>query len=228
MFQNKRVCAARSKTKGFTLIEVLVSIAIFATLSVAAYQVVNQVQRSNEVSTERSARLNALQRSLVILDNDFRQMAQRQFRTNGEEASSKLILMQEYLLDSDTIGVMFTRLGWHNPQQQFPRGEVTKVGYRIKEETLERVWWRYPDTPTGQEGVVTPLLEGIEAFNLEFYNGSSWLKEWQTDRALPKAVKLKLTLKDYGEIERIYLTPSGTINTSDSSDSSSSSGGNNG
>lgn len=228
MFQNKRVCAARNKTKGFTLIEVLVSIAIFATLSVAAYQVVNQVQRSNEVSTERSARLNALQRSLVILDNDFRQMAQRQFRTNGEEASSKLILMQEYLLDSDTIGVMFTRLGWHNPQQQFPRGEVTKVGYRIKEETLERVWWRYPDTPTGQEGVVTPLLEGIEAFNLEFYNGSSWLKEWQTDRALPKAVKLKLTLKDYGEIERIYLTPSGTINTSDSSDSSSSSGGNNG
>jgi general secretion pathway protein J len=228
MSQNKRVCAARSKTKGFTLIEVLVSIAIFATLSVAAYQVVNQVQRSNEVSTERSARLNALQRSLVILDNDFRQMAQRQFRTNGEEASSKLILMQEYLLDSDTIGVMFTRLGWHNPQQQFPRGEVTKVGYRTKEETLERVWWRYPDTPTGQEGVVTPLLEGIEAFNLEFYNGSSWLKEWQTDRALPKAVKLKLTLKDYGEIERIYLTPSGSINTSDSSDSSSSSGGNNG
>ena len=228
MSQNKRVCAARSKTKGFTLIEVLVSIAIFATLSVAAYQVVNQVQRSNEISTERSARLNALQRSLVILDNDFRQMAQRQFRTNGEEASSKLILMQEYLLDSDTIGVMFTRLGWHNPQQQFPRGEVTKVGYRIKEETLERVWWRYPDTPTGQEGVVTPLLEGIEAFNLEFYNGSSWLKEWQTDRALPKAVKLKLTLKDYGEIERIYLTPSGTINTSDSSDSSSSNGGNNG
>ncbi len=228
MSQNKRVCAVRSKTKGFTLIEVLVSIAIFATLSVAAYQVVNQVQRSNEVSTERSARLNALQRSLVILDNDFRQMAQRQFRTNGEEASSKLILMQEYLLDSDTIGVMFTRLGWHNPQQQFPRGEVTKVGYRIKEETLERVWWRYPDTPTGQEGVVTPLLEGIEAFNLEFYNGSSWLKEWQTDRALPKAVKLKLTLKDYGEIERIYLTPSGSINTSDSSDSSSSSGGNNG
>lgn len=120
---------------------------------------------------------------------------------------------------------MFTRLGWHNPQQQFPRGEVTKVGYRIKEETLERVWWRYPDTPTGQEGVVTPLLEGIEAFSLEFYNGSSWLEEWQTDRALPQAVRLKLTLKDYGEIERVYLTPSGGMNTSDSS---SSSGGNNG
>ncbi|MGB1279761.1 MAG: type II secretion system minor pseudopilin GspJ, partial [Vibrio cyclitrophicus] len=75
-----------SKGRGFTLIEVLVSIAIFATLSMAAYQVVNQVQRSNEISIERSARLNQLQRSLVILDNDFRQMAARQFRTDGEEA----------------------------------------------------------------------------------------------------------------------------------------------
>lgn len=87
-----------SKGRGFTLIEVLVSIAIFATLSMAAYQVVNQVQRSNELSAERSARLNQLQRSLVILDNDFRQMAVRQFRTDGEEASSKLVIVKEYLL----------------------------------------------------------------------------------------------------------------------------------
>lgn len=216
-----------SKERGFTLIEVLVSIAIFATLSMAAYQVVNQVQRSNELSIERSARLNQLQRSLVILDNDFRQMAVRKFRTNGEDASSKLILMKEYLLDSDGVGIIFTRLGWHNPQQQFPRGEVTKVGYRIKEETLERVWWRYPDTPAGQEGVITPLLDDVEGFEIEFYDGSRWGKEWQTDKSLPKAVRLKLTLKDYDEIERVYLTPSGTLDqVNDASDSSNSEGNN--
>ena len=215
-----------SKGRGFTLIEVLVSIAIFATLSMAAYQVVNQVQRSNELSTERSARLNQLQRSLVILDNDFRQMAVRQFRTDGEEASSKLVVVKEYLLDSDSIGIVFTRLGWHNPQQQFPRGEVTKVGYRLKEETLERVWWRYPDTPAGQEAVITPLLDEVEALEFEFYDGKRWGKEWQGDKSLPKAVRLKLTLKDYGEIERIYLTPSGTLDqvSGDSNSDSSSSG----
>ena len=69
MSANKRVSRTQglsSNGRGFTLIEVLVSIAIFATLSMAAYQVVNQVQRSNELSIERSARLNQLQRSLVI------------------------------------------------------------------------------------------------------------------------------------------------------------------
>ncbi|NOH96150.1 type II secretion system protein GspJ [Vibrio sp. 99-70-13A1] len=210
----------KRRNKGFTLIEVLVSIAIFATLSMAAYQVVSQIQRSNEVSIERSARLNELQRSLVILDNDFRQMALRQFRTDGENTSSKLILSQPYLLDSDSNGVMFTRLGWHNPQQQFPRGEVTKVGYRIKEKTLERVWWRYPDTPTGQLGVITPMLSNIESFELEFYDGKNWLKEWAAQLTLPKAVKLILTLEDYGDVERVYLTPDGKVTRTSESDSS--------
>ena len=53
--------------RGFTLIEVLVSIAIFASMSVAAYQVVSQVQRSNVLSQERTQRLNELQRAMVMM-----------------------------------------------------------------------------------------------------------------------------------------------------------------
>lgn len=192
----------RQRVKGFTLIEVLVSIAIFASLSVAAYQVVSQVQRSNALSQERTQRLNEIQRAMVMMDNDFRQMAMRQTRTNGEEPASRLIFWSDYLLDSDTKGLMFARLGWHNPQQQFPRGEVTKVGYRLKEETLQRVWWRYPDTPVGQQGTVTPLLTQVESFDMRFYDGKQWKKEWAEEKALPKAVSVVLTLKDYGEIAR--------------------------
>ncbi len=200
-----------TRSKGFTLIEVLVSIAIFATLSVAAYQVVSQVHKSNALSAERGARLNELQRALVMMDNDFRQMALRQFRTDGNEPSKKLIAWGDYVLDSDDKGVMFTRGGWHNPQQQFPRGEVTKVGYRVKDEVLQRVWWRYPDTPAGQEGVVTPLLTEIESLDMTFYDGKKWQKNWAKSKALPKAVTVTLVLKDYGEIKRVYLTSGGEL-----------------
>ncbi|PMH46029.1 type II secretion system protein GspJ [Vibrio sp. 10N.286.49.B3] len=206
--------SAVRKVAGFTLIEVLVAIAIFAAMSVAAYQVVNQVQRSNVASQERSHRLSELQRALVYLDSDFRQMALRQFRTNGEAPAGQLIYWQDYLLESDTKGVLFTRLGWHNPQQQFPRGEVTKVGYRIQDETLQRVWWRYPDTPVGQEGIVTPLLSQVTDFNLEFYDGSNWLKEWEQTLTLPQAVSVNIELEDYGLIKRIYLTSGGKLNGS--------------
>lgn len=95
MWRNKNPRASkRQLVKGFTLIEVLVSIAIFASLSVAAYQVVSQVQRSNTLSQERTQRLNEIQRAMVMMDNDFRQMAMRQTRTNGEDPASQLIFGQ--------------------------------------------------------------------------------------------------------------------------------------
>ncbi|RJX72468.1 type II secretion system protein GspJ [Vibrio sinensis] len=199
------------RNKGFTLIEVLVAIAIFASLSVGAYQVLNQVQRSNEISLERGQRLKTLQRALVFMDNDFRQMALRQSRTNGEAPSKNLIHWQDYLLDSDARGVMFARTGWHNPQQQFPRGEVTKVGYRIKDGVLERLWWRYVDTPAGQEPIVMPLIDGVEEFDMRFFDDKSWQMTWDKPGKLPAGVSVRLKLKDFGDIERIYLTGGGAL-----------------
>jgi general secretion pathway protein J len=202
-------------SRGFTLLEVLVAMAIFAALSVSAYQVVDQVRMSNALSLERGERLKEVQRSLVIMDSDFRQMATRPFRTNGEQSSVQgtdlLLLWQDYLLESDSKGVLFTRLGWHNPQQQFPRGEIVKVGYRVKEKTLERVWWRYPDTPVGQQAIITPLLTDVESFNMRFFYQGAWMDEWQVAQAMPQAVALEFELADYGKIERIYLVASGTL-----------------
>ncbi|MGF1778609.1 type II secretion system minor pseudopilin GspJ [Vibrio nomapromontoriensis] len=212
-------------SRGFTLIEVLVAMAIFASLSVAAYQVVNQVQRSNELSQERSARLQEIQRAFVYLDSDFRQIALRQFRHEGEAPLSALMIWQQNLLDSDSKGVLFTRLGWMNPQSQFPRGEVAKIGYRLKEDKLERLWWRYPDTSVGELPVILPILTKVNTFELRFYNGDSWSKEWQQELTLPQAVEVTLELEDYGKITRIYLTPNGTVNTSASAGGNANQGG---
>lgn len=195
-----------SQANGFTLIEVLVAIAIFASLSLSAYQVLDQVQRSNLQSIEKTERLKDVQRAMVIIDNDFRQIALRQFRSNGEEPSSMLIEWSDGLLNSDNQGVLFTRLGWLNPQSMFPRGEVSKVGYRIISNTLERVWWRYPDTPVGQEGIVTSLLDDVVSIDMRFYSDGEWLDDWQKSLTLPKAVAFIIETKDYDKIERIYLT----------------------
>jgi general secretion pathway protein J len=197
----------RQKTKGFTLLEVLIALAILASLSVAAYQVLNQVQMSSIVTHEKEQRLAEIQRTLAIMDNDFRQMALRKFRTNGEDPGKLLLIAKDNLMSSDSQGIMFTRYGWLNPQMQFPRGEVTKVGYRITDGQLERIWWRYPDTPAGDSGNVMKLLTQVESMTFRYYYNKKWVDTWDNGDALPNAVSVKLKLKDYGEIERVYLTP---------------------
>lgn len=216
MLQSKYGSLRRvARRSGFTLIEVLVAMAIFASLSLAAYQVLNQVQRSNTLSAEREARLSEVQRAIVMMDADFRQMALRHFRHNGEAPGERMLIWSDYLNDSDTKGVMFIRLGWHNPEQQFPRGEVAKVGYRLKEGVLERLYWRYPDTAVSEPAVVMPLLTQVESWSMRFYAEGGWRDAWESDQALPKAVEVTLKLQDYGQIQRIYLTTGASLGEGD-------------
>ncbi|WP_153447974.1 type II secretion system minor pseudopilin GspJ [Vibrio algicola] len=211
-------------SRGFTLIEVMVAIMVFASLSLGAYQVVNQVQRSNQVSLDKTQRLQELQRAMIVMDSDFRQMALRKFSFGDKSGTDKTkpLYTGQYVLDSDSDGIVFTRLGWLNPQQAFPRGEIVKVGYRIIQGKLERVWWRYPDTPTGQEPLHKVVLSQVEKLDFGFYDGSNWQKEWTKDSALPQAIEVKLQLKDYGDIRRVYLIAQSNVNSSDGGDNDSS------
>ncbi|GAM63847.1 general secretion pathway protein J [Vibrio ishigakensis] len=55
------------------------------------------------------------------------------------------------------------------------------------------------------------MLDSVESFDLRFYNGEAWSQEWDETDKLPKAIAVNLELKDYGEIERIYLTADGQL-----------------
>ncbi|MBC7003237.1 type II secretion system minor pseudopilin GspJ [Photobacterium sp. BZF1] len=203
-----------AKQAGFTLLEVLVAIAVFAMLSLSAYQVMNGVQRSDEQSREHSERLKDIQRAMVMMDNDFRQVVARKVRNQGETTSDRIFQSSEYLMDSSSYGILFTRTGWQNPQQMFPRGENVKVGYRIVDDQLERVWFRYPDSVVGTEALIRPILSGVEEMSFRFYSEKKWLETWDKPAALPEGVMIKLTLEDYGEIERVYMLPTSALEAS--------------
>jgi len=200
-----------SRQHGFTLLEVLVAIAVFAMLSMSAYQVMNGVQRSDQQSRDHNARLQEIQRAMVMMDNDFRQVVARKVRNQGEAPTDKLLLSSEYLLDSSSQGIMFTRTGWQNPQQMFPRGENVRVGYRIIEDTLERVWFRYPDTVVGTEPLIRPILADVTKLSFRFYRNKKWFEEWNQDAALPEGIMVKMMLEDFGEIERVYMLPTSAL-----------------
>lgn len=196
-----------ARNKGFTLLEVLVAIGVFAMLSLSAYQVLNGVQRSNVQSQEHNQRISEIQRAMIIMGNDFSQIVARQTRSNDEEPSKKLVESGEYLFDSSSQGILFVRDGWQNPEAMFPRSDVTKVGYRIVDDNLERVWFRYPDNTAGTEPLVKVILPNVTEMKLEFYTDKRWIKNWDSEGKLPEGIKVTLKLKDFGDIDRVFVLP---------------------
>lgn len=201
-----RLSAIRlARQSGFTLIEILIAIAIFALIGLASHQVLYSVLTSDEVSQQASQRIKQVQRSYQLIQTDIMQIAQRSVRVGGEEPSKQLLLAGDGVIDSEEHGIAFTRLGWRNPAQMFPRGTVQAVGYRLVENNLERLHYLYPDQESGIEPQVTVLLRDVEGLKFEFYREKKWQKNWQQP-TIPQGVAVIIKLKSYGELRWQFLT----------------------
>lgn len=207
----------RCRQTGFTLLEVLLALVIFAMLSLSAYAVLQGVMRNDEISRAKITRLSELQRAFATLARDFTQIIPRPTRIDGE-ISNTLFQAERFQLTSDDWSVAFVRAGWFNPGGELRRSELQKVGYRLRQKTLERLTYLYPDAITGTEPTVTPLLSHVSAFTLRFYKNGEWLTQWSTPATLPAAIEITLTLDDYGTIRRLFLLTE--INDSTNSGSS--------
>lgn len=209
--RNNKILLTRRASKGFTLLEVLIAIAIFALLSLAAYQVLQGVLRSGEISKEHNASLTQLQRAMLIIEQDFSQIVARTSADeSGELEQLRVISAASSLFDSDDQGIEFNRLGWQNPLNSLPRSNVLRVRYRVQEGQLQRLYFLHPDLIAGQKPQVQVLLNNIEKLSFRFWN-SGWKDSWEEAKKLPAGIEIRFTSKEYGEIRRAFLVPEGEV-----------------
>ncbi|WP_438865603.1 type II secretion system minor pseudopilin GspJ [Neptunicella sp.] len=192
---------------GFTLLEVLVSLAIFAIIGLASNAVLTSVIDSDHLSTERFAQLEKLQRAMLTIERDVMQAVPRHIRIEGEN-SDWTMHGGSGEFDSQADGLGFIREGWHNPQLVLPRSTLQPVIYRVQEDQLQRVYSNYVDNVVGYEPKVRVLLDNIENFQVNFINAPDKVEEEYSSPQLPQAIELIITSKDFGEIKRtLLLTP---------------------
>nr|WP_233264419.1 type II secretion system minor pseudopilin GspJ [Grimontia hollisae] len=86
-----------------------------------------------------------------------------------------------------------------------------KVGYRIQDETLERIRWMYPDNSSALEPAAMPLMEGVTGLRFEVLGDDGWKTEWEAPLSMPRAIRVTLDTERYGELTRIYLLPGQTL-----------------
>jgi general secretion pathway protein J len=197
----------RSRAQGFTLIEIMVAVAIFAVMSMLAWGALGQSLENADMLTERMQRLQAIQRSMRYLSSDLTQTAPRSIR-------NQLGDRQEPALRSDLGGdfaIELTHGGWGNPVG-LPRGTLQRSAYRIENGELMRYHWNVLDRTYSNEPIAAVLLDDVESLVFRFYDDSGAASDvWPPQnsaggaglRLRPRAVEIILTLPDEGEITRL-------------------------
>lgn len=190
--------------QGFTLLEVLIAIAIFSIISLSSFTIFDTVLKGDETSKQRSERHNELQRAFLIIERDITQIARRGVRLNGESPSEHFLQTSDNAFLSDEQALTFVRHGWTNPGLLMPRSDMQTVAYRLVDETLERLHFNFVDAVVGEEPKVRPLISNVIALAFEYFDGKKWQKEW-TKKTLPLAIAVEIDTKDYGVIRRQFL-----------------------
>lgn len=172
---------------GFTLLEVLVAVAITAMIGVAASQLLRSVINAKQATDVNSEQLVSLQRFNMVLGRDIEQMVNRPVR--DEYGNKKDAL----LLDSGEYPIEFTRNGWRNsPVAKDPRSTLQRVAYRLesmdsevckpaferlqkwgmtKEQTrgdcLVRYFWQVLDQSGDSEPKAQVVLEQVKSLEMD-------------------------------------------------------------
>ena len=204
--------------RGFTLIEILVAMAIFTLIGLASTGLLTTVIDSNTLSQERFEKLQLLQRAMVTIERDIQQAVSRSVRVDGEKR--EIVMAGGEVEGSDDDGIGFVRGGWHNPQLMLRRSTLQYVAYRLRDNQLERLYSNYVDNVIGYEPKVRVLLDEIESFKVEFLAGNNssstveedddikWSESYQ-GKVLPRAVAIEFVSKDFGLLRREFTLISG-------------------
>ncbi|MBT5218344.1 MAG: type II secretion system minor pseudopilin GspJ [Woeseia sp.] len=192
---------------GFTLLEVLVAMALFALMAAMAYGTLNQTLLSADILSDRMNRLQALQRTVRMLSDDLQQLAPRPVRDElGDNYGPSLSTAFQ-----SGFALELTRGGWNNPMV-LPRSTMQRAAYRIEDDALLRYHWNVLDRTLSNEPIVVTLLEGVESLRFRFFQTNvDYIEQWPPEnlsgptngRLRPLAVEFVLTLENEDEITRL-------------------------
>ncbi|MCG9738897.1 type II secretion system minor pseudopilin GspJ [Shewanella insulae] len=213
-------------TRGFTLLEMLIAIAIFAMLGLAANAVLSTVMKNDEVTAEFAQRLKSLQQGFGALERDFGQMVARTPRLLEGGRGSTVIQTGKDLFDSESEAIVFYRIGWLNPDGLLPRGSLQSVAYVVQENNLERWYFPYPEPEFGAEPIKTVVIKNVLSVEYSFFVEDKWERKFDAS-SLPKAIAMAVEVEGLGTVQRKFLLPLGAMLTKDNQNNSGNNNGNN-
>lgn len=183
--------------KGFTLVELLVAIAIFAVLSALGWKVFDYLAKVKDRNAMHEANLEQLQESYQQILRDTMQAVPLTANIKGQQQPALVLQNGRF---------NFSKTGVTDPLQQgISPHERVEYQYRADEKKLYRLKYRNLHQTGNDQPESSVMLDEVEAFEIVVLNPnelSSWpessVDSQQTEqlRMLPKGIKINLTVRD--------------------------------
>lgn len=183
--------------KGFTLVELLVAIAIFAVLSALGWKVFDYLAKVKDRNAMHEANLEQLQESYQQILRDTMQAVPLTANIKGQQQPALVLQNGRF---------NFSKTGVTDPLQQgISPHERVEYQYRADEKKLYRLKYRNLHQTGNDQPESSVMLDEVEAFEIVVLNPnelSSWPEssvDWQQTeqlRLLPKGIKINLTVRD--------------------------------
>jgi len=218
--------------RGFTLLEVLIALAIAAIIATMSYQAIDGASNGAYRTREVMGEINQLDRTWQIIAADMRQVLKPDPGPRGLRFRFEAESLRSSGTDAEQILIFFTRRGWVNPMERL-RSDLQQVSYRLVEGELWRDYLPERNVPMDQrdfedaalqqlllENVVDVQfrflpLEWIQQRGPSVLEGPDYTRDWesvwpQQDRgsegatALPAVVEITIEVEGMGRSARLF------------------------
>jgi general secretion pathway protein J len=192
------------KQKGFTLLEMVIAMAIFAVVMVIVMGGINLVLKSQEQVSTRAKRLAEVQMAVAVLARDLTQIVNRPVRDANGDLTAILKIDP-----NSTIRLELTSGGNVNPNAQYQRSTLQRVGYGLENEALIRTTWPVLDRAINTPQLRRHLLSHVAALKVEYLNAKG---EYINNAAEAIALYIDIDLGKEGHYRRTFSLYNEAIN----------------
>jgi general secretion pathway protein J len=194
----------RKSLAGFTLMEVLIALFIFTILSFLLATALRTVINAQAGTENKAQRLRDLQMALLVMSRDIEQAINRPITNSVGQEEAAFVGTQN--------GFALTHAGFANPFGLAVHSNLQRTGYYWKENHLSRLTWLVLDQAPETKAHERILLMNIMNAHFQYMDEGgrfrdAWPIEEDTAQVLPRAVKIYLSIGEWGEMTQLYLIP---------------------
>ena len=198
---------ARGVSHGFTLIEILVALLLFALLAGFGYRGLGVVLDAGERLTGETRKWRDLALAFEHMRQSLSQAVDRPIRDRDDSSAPAFVGVAATRNNYEPL-LAFTRMGYAG--HSGAAADQQRIGYRLREGRLEQLMWPVLDQAPHTEPEAIELFAGVQGVSFLYLHAGRWHAAWplaESQAPHPAAVSVRLELAGSERYERVFLLP---------------------